>query len=170
MPDSAGVEQIGDAARRLRAENRLRGRALEAGRFHITLHHVDDYVGLPADVVEKMSRAAETVTAAPFEVEFDYAASFSGRPGNRPFVLGGGEGLKALIAFRNNLADAIRRTGVGRKPSAQFVPHVTLLYDQLVIQQRPVEPIRWTVRELVLVHSLLGRTQHLPLARWPLKG
>jgi 2'-5' RNA ligase len=28
--------------------------------------------------------------------------------------------------------------------------------------------IAWRVREFVLVHSLLGRTVHLPLARWPL--
>jgi RNA 2',3'-cyclic 3'-phosphodiesterase len=32
----------------------------------------------------------------------------------------------------------------------------------------PVEPIEWTVTEFVLVHSLLGRTTHRVLARFPL--
>jgi 2'-5' RNA ligase len=170
FPDDTAAGQIAAAASGLRDENRLRGRPLETGRFHVTLHHVDDYLGLPPDVVDAVSAAAETVRSAPFEVEFDYAASFSGRPGNRPFVLRGGAGLDALKAFRGKLAEALVRTGVGRKPSAQFVPHVTLLYDHLAIQQRPVEPIRWIVREFVLVHSLLGRTRHIPLARWPLNG
>jgi 2'-5' RNA ligase len=31
-----------------------------------------------------------------------------------------------------------------------------------------IEPIRWTVRDFVLVHSLRGRTMHIPLERWRL--
>jgi len=47
---------------------------------------------------------------------------------------------------------------------------VTLLYDDVLVQERAVEPIRWTVSEFVLVHSLLGQTRHIPLARWSLGG
>ena len=34
---------------------------------------------------------------------------------------------------------------------------------------RPVDPVGWTVREFVLVRSLLGLTMHIPLARWKLR-
>jgi 2'-5' RNA ligase len=40
----------------------------------------------------------------------------------------------------------------------------------ILLEARAVEPIRWTVREFVLVHSLLGQTRHVPLARWSLGG
>lgn len=169
FPDAATADRIAGVASRLKVENGLHGRLLRTGRFHVTLHHVDDYHGLPQDVVLALCRAAETVHSAPIEVEFDRAMSFSGRPGNRPFVLRGGDGLNALGAFHSRLAQALIQAHVGRKPG-KFVPHMTLLYDNLVVQERPIEPIRWSVGEFVLVHSLLGQTHHIPLARWPLVG
>jgi 2'-5' RNA ligase len=36
------------------------------------------------------------------------------------------------------------------------------------VPEQKIEPVEWTVREIVLVHSLLGRTEHRPLARWTL--
>ncbi len=170
FPDVAAADRIARAAVRLRGESGLKGRPLATDRFHVTLHHVGDYSGLSQDVVSAICEAAETVRMPPFEVVFDRAMSFSGKPGNRPLVLRGGEGLAALGAFQQALAMAIRKTGQGRTPPAQFTPHVTLLYDDLLIQERPVDPINWTVGEFVLVHSLLGRTQHVPLARWTLNA
>jgi 2'-5' RNA ligase len=169
FPDAATADRIARTAGRLKAENGLRGRPLQTGRFHLTLHHVDDYHGLPRDVVSAICRAAETVRFAPFEVEFDRAMSFSGRSGNRPFVLRGGDGLSTLEAFQSRLVQVLIQARAGRRPG-KFVPHVTLLYDNMVVQERPIEPIRWMVGEFVLVHSLLGQTQHVPLARWSLDG
>jgi RNA 2',3'-cyclic 3'-phosphodiesterase len=45
---------------------------------------------------------------------------------------------------------------------------VTLLYGDEMVVAHPVEVIGWTVRDFVLVHSLLGRGRHIPLARWSL--
>jgi 2'-5' RNA ligase len=45
---------------------------------------------------------------------------------------------------------------------------VTLLYDDGLVAERPIGALRWTVREFVLMHSLLGRNARVPLARWPL--
>jgi 2'-5' RNA ligase len=36
------------------------------------------------------------------------------------------------------------------------------------VPEQAIEPIEWTVREIVLVHSLLGRTTHRHVARLPL--
>src|SRR3990167_6150112 len=36
----------------------------------------------------------------------------------------------------------------------RFEPHMTLLRDRKVIPPTDIDPIRWTVREFVLVHSL----------------
>jgi 2'-5' RNA ligase len=33
-----------------------------------------------------------------------------------------------------------------------------------------MEPITWTVRDFVLIHSWLGKTLYVEKGRWPLKG
>jgi 2'-5' RNA ligase len=74
-----------------------------------------------------------------------------------------------LTAFQRTLGAALGRVGLGgRETKLQFTPHVTLLYDDALVAERPCDAVAWRVREFVLVHSLLGRTVHLPLARWPL--
>ena len=59
--------------------------------------------------------------------------------------------------------------GSGHKGTRSFVPHVTLLRDKRrLLPSMPIEPVEWTVTEFVLVHSLLGKTTHRVLARFPL--
>jgi len=53
----------------------LRGGPLSPERLHVTLHHIDDYAGLPPQVVAAVRDAAVTVRMEPFEVEFDRVAS-----------------------------------------------------------------------------------------------
>ena len=170
FPDLDAAERAASLSRSLRKELNLRGRPLPPERLHITLHHIDDYAGLPQWVVAAICDAAGTVGMGPFEVEFDRVASFSGRPGNRPLVLRGGDGLAELMKFQRGLGTAITRARVGRPVASQFTPHVTLLYDDIQVEERAVEPIRWTVSEFILVHSLLGQRRHVPLARWSLSG
>ena len=165
-PDPATAEQIGQEARRLKEALSLRGQPLLTDRFHITLHHLGDYVGLPADMVRKGEAAGRALAAAPFEVVFDKAVSFANRPGNNPFTLQGGEGLHALIAFQQALG--LKMAGAGLKPDKQFLPHITLLYDGQVIPAQEIAPIRWTVDRFVLVQSKLGQTRHIFLAEWGL--
>lgn len=168
--DLDAAERAANLSRSLRKELNLKGRPLPLGHLHITLHHIDDYAGLPPRVVAAICDAAATVGMDPFEVEFDRVTSFSGRPGNRPLVLRGGDGLAELMKFQRGLGAAITRARVGRPVAPQFTPHVTLLYDDIQVEERAVEPIRWTVSEFILVHSLLGQTRHVPLARWSLSG
>ena len=169
FPDADAAARIARLARHLRGEHALRGRPLATERFHITLHHLGDYAGLPQDVVGVAAEAATTVATPEFNVVFDRVLSFSGRPGNRPFVLHGDDGLVALTAFQQALGWALRKAGLGRWVAPSFTPHVTLLYDDISVAERSIEPLDWTVREFALVHSLLGRTRHIPLARWPLQ-
>ena len=56
------------------------------------------------------------------------------------------------------------------RPARRYTPHVTLLHDGRHIEAEPVEPIGWTVREIVLVHSPVGQTTHRHLMRLPLRG
>jgi 2'-5' RNA ligase len=167
FPDPATAADVAGRAERLRGDHRLSGRPLALDRFHITLHHLGDHAGLRRDIVAMASDAAGTLKTSPFEVVFDKAGSFH-NGGNNPFVLQGGEGLEALKTFQRDLGLAMARAGLGRLVDKSFTPHVTLLYDKSLVAERPVEPVRWTVDGFTLVHSLLGRTEHVPLARWTL--
>lgn len=167
-PDPATAERIAAEARRLKEALGLRGPPLLTDRFHITLHHLGDYVGLPNHIVAKGKDAGAALKAAPFEVAFDQAVSFANRQGNNPFTLQGGQGAHELIAFQKALGEAM--AWVRLKPDSNFTPHITLLYDGQVVPAQAIAPIRWTVDRFVLVQSKLGQTQHIVLQAWDLTG
>lgn len=169
FPDAATAAEIAATASALRAEQRLRGKPLHADRFHVTLHHLGDYAGLPGDLIAKAGTAAARVDMATFEIAFDNAASFSRQPRNRPFVLRGEAGVARLQDLQSALGTAMGAAGLQRLVDRRFTPHVTLLYDDRAVEPQPIERIAWQVREFVLVHSLLGKTEHRILGRWPLR-
>jgi RNA 2',3'-cyclic 3'-phosphodiesterase len=80
-------------------------------------------------------------------------------------VLSGRHGLSLLQSLRQQMLEALERTGLRGWARKAFTPHLTLWYGESEIAEHPIEPIGWTVREFVLIHSLRGHTH---LARWPL--
>lgn len=169
FPDAAAAARIADAAQVLRSRHGLHGKPLRADRFHVTLHHLGDYAGLPEDLVAKAGDAAAGVRLSAFEASFDSASSFSRQPRNRPLVLRGDAGVVSLHELQSALGERMAAVGLGRLAERKFTPHVTLLYDDRAVETQAIDPIAWTVREIVLVHSLLGRTEHRILGHWPLR-
>ncbi len=168
FPSAEAAMHITQRAHHLRMKHGLRGRPLATHRFHVTLFPFRIYpdVGENELLVRGVHAGAASVAAwvPPFEVRFDRAGSFAGRPGHRPLVLRDSGNNAALMEFHDHLGRAL---GSGK---ARFTPHVTLLYDRLSAVEEPVEPVSWKVNEFVLVHSLVGQTRYLPLARWTLRG
>jgi len=117
--------------------------------------------------VSAASRAAFGVVMPRFAVAFDRAASFRGRPGNQPLVLRGDDGVIGLTMLQDAVGSALEMAGLGPR-APHYTPHLTLLYGDRFVADHPVEPVGWTVHEFVLVHSLLGRSRYLPLARFAL--
>jgi 2'-5' RNA ligase len=168
FPDRDTADRLAAFAAAQCARHGLRGKPLATDRFHVTLFHLGDSAGLRPEIVEAASAAAERVTAAPFDVVFDQVTSFEARRETSPFVLTAEQGNASLHAFQAELGARLREAGLGRWVSSGFRPHVTLACDRLVTAPEKVAPMAWRVEEFALVHSLLGRTRHIPLARWPL--
>lgn len=168
FPDRAASERIATLAKQLRREHELKGAPLKTDRFHITLHHLGDHPSLRQDIIEQASASARTIAVPKFRIVFDRVMSFSRRSGKRPFVLRGDAGLEELIAFRYSLSLAMQKVGLAEYANTTFTPHLTLLYDEQSVAEQPIDTIEWTACELVLVHSLLGKTEHRHLATWPL--
>jgi 2'-5' RNA ligase len=167
VPDSGTAARIYRLAEVLKRARKFDGALITPDRLHVTLFFLDRWRGLREHIVPTACEAAAEVRMKPFEVSFDRTSSFRGKPGNHPFVLLGDNGLSRLRSFRRTLGAAMMRKGLKRRANADFTPHVTLLYDIRNVEEQPIEPIFWTVREFVLVHSMRG---HAHLARWPLRG
>lgn len=167
FPDASAAAQLSRTAQQLCIRHRLFGRVLAPERLHVSLLGLGAHSGLPPDLVAGAMEAAGEIAASPFEVTFDRAVSFLGK--QRPLVLCSGDDVPELIALQRALGGAARAKGLGRaKP--QYTPHITVLYDERGIEDHAIEPVRWTVREFVLVHSLRGEGKYIPLGRWPLRG
>ncbi len=170
FPDAVSANAAQSRQRHLCTRYRLKGKPIAPERFHVTLHLVGDYAGLPPAVVRSAQEAAATVIAHPFEVVFDRTGSFAGNPDNVPIVLLGSGGNDALRNFQRVLGDALKKAGLKIQSSSQFTPHLTLLRANQPIPEEAMDPVGWMVHEFVLVHSLLGDGQYIILGRWPLRG
>ncbi|MBS0527840.1 MAG: 2'-5' RNA ligase family protein [Proteobacteria bacterium] len=147
----------------------LRGAPISPQRLHVSLVGVCECQGLPHELIDAACRAAAAVAIPPFDVVFDRAMSFSNRRNARPLVLLTGGGEAALAGLRNRLCAAMSAAGVGRYVSSHFVPHMTLLYDRRMVAEQCIDPVHLTVCDFALVHSLVGQSRHIELARWPLR-
>lgn len=161
LPDSRTAAQIAKTARHLRISHGLVGKPLRPEHFHVTLSMVDEGIGFSLDRIESVKERVARVVMPSFRVGFDRAESFR----NGALVLRGDDGVIGLEILQQRLSDAL--DGQPRK-ARRFTPHVTLLRDGYLVPEQPIEPIEWTVREIVLVHSLIGRTTHRHIARWSL--
>ncbi len=169
FPDRATAERIYELAERLKRAHGFVGKLVLPHHLHVTLYHLGDWPSLPAPVVAAAQEAAAQVNVPPFDVTFTGSESFGGGIGPFPFVLTGEQDLSAWNALRRPLGVAMERKGLGGATRGRFTPHMTLLRDVKRAVSAPIEPITWTVRHIVLVHSLLGKTTHVHLGSWPLQ-
>jgi 2'-5' RNA ligase len=168
FPNQYACARIAQLADRLRLEHGLQGKLLPASRLHVTLYFLGDYAGLPLEIVARASEAAAAVALPRFNVAFDHAKTFSGKRRSLPLVMLGSDGVAALKRLQRDLGNALEAAGLGSQWNTDYTPHVTLLYDSRSVADRVVEAVDWPVEEFVLVHSQLGRSKYVPLARWPL--
>lgn len=164
IPDAETVEAICSARRKLCEKAGLSGTDILPEHLHVTLWHVgDDIVPPTTGEIDALVQRASTVEVPPFEISFRRAKSL----GRGAFVLYGGKGSAELEALSTRLRDVLTRPGTEMK--RPFVPHMTLLRSETIVPPRAIKPITWTVREIVLVHSLLGKTIHRHVAHLPLR-
>ncbi len=60
-----------------------------------------------------------------------------------------------------------RQYGIHGEPLRADRLHITL-HVLGEYEEHPIEPIRWTAREFVLINSHVGKTYHEHVGRWPL--
>jgi 2'-5' RNA ligase len=159
LPDGETAARIHALAEQLKREKGFKGTLILPEHLHVTLFHLGDWAAFPEEVVRLATEAAGQVT-------FRRAESFRNRTGIYPFVLTGD--VAQWKVLHTGLGAALKKAGLGAATQSEFKPHVTLLRDELRAPPFVIEPISWTVKDFVLVHSLLGKTTHVHLGRWHL--
>lgn len=167
IPDSVAADRMKEMAFSLGARHGLTGSLVDANRLHVTLCHIGDYHGLPKHFVESAKETAAKIKLRSFDAVFDRVMSFRG---SKAFVLRAGDDNVPLHELRLAVFKALKTYGPGCLSGPTFTPHITLLYDNQTVAEHPVEPVSFKVHEFVLIHSLLRRSTHIHLARYPLLG
>jgi 2'-5' RNA ligase len=171
LPEPEVAERIVALATEARTGNGLSGRLIPAARLHVTATPIADYAGLLEYDVSAAMRAAESVTAKPFDIAFNRLQSLRRSDGNQPLVLRCADGLGAFGRLQTALLAALRANDYDGGAAAADAPYITLLYDRRTVDETYLdEPIGWTVREFALVYSVYGEGRHMHLGRWPLTG
>lgn len=165
-PDADAGQRIHGLATRLRDAHGLEGKITEIEQLHLTLCFLGSVSKLPPDAVAAADAAARTLRADPFPVEFDRVKSF---PGSNAFVLCREDDCPPLAQLRNRLLVALARSGRFRLEKREFRAHVTLMHDPKLVGLHEVEPVGWTVRELLLMRSHHGLAPYQVLGRYPLE-
>jgi len=168
FPTAEVAERMAQLAANLKTAHALRGRPYLTHRLHMTLFCFNPLEVNLATIAEACtSTAASTL---PFTVRFDHVLSFPGRRGTAPFVLHGSDDNAALMEFHRQLQSSFARSGTRSKGNPNFNPHVTLMYDELRVSKEGVKPVSWVATELVMMHSLVGQSRYIPIARWNFCG
>jgi 2'-5' RNA ligase len=163
-PDAETVEAICSARRKLCERAGLTGPEVPPEQLHVTLWRVGDYVVPPtAEDIDGIVRRAGMIEMPPFRLSFRCAKSL----GRGALVLCGGRGSAQLEKLSIRLRNALTPPGAERKRA--FLPHMMLMRSEMLLPERRIREIGWTVREIVLVHSLLGKATHRPVGRLPLR-
>lgn len=170
MPPPATAQALTRMARELKQRHGLQGRPLDEDRFHLSLHGLGEYAGLPPDLEARGREAAALVASPPVDVRLDQVASFGNPRVQHPIVLTTQMPSAGLLELHRQLGQAMARAGLGRHASKALSPHVSLIYVQHVLPGETVPPLQWTATEFTLVHSLPGLHRHTHLGRWPLRG
>lgn len=143
-------------------------RLLGPSRYHITLCGIKGQGEAPAWIIAALKAIGGSVSAPIFDIAFDHARGY-GRPGEpRAVFLASTQKISVLDDFYWRLRNAMQANGFRTKPG--FNPHLTVFYDEHPVTNAIVPPVRFTVRDLVLIRSIHGSSRHDHLARWRLGG
>lgn len=123
--------------------------------LHVTLISLYDLHYVPPDWLPATVAALDSFAAAPFPLRFD-------RIENRKAVtLRTREPLAEACAFQKALVNHLLACGAPIMDGTTSEPHITINYGGDRLGRQTIAPIGWTVDEVLLVESVVGKTRHV---------
>ncbi|MGN6279389.1 MAG: 2'-5' RNA ligase family protein [Sphingomonas sp.] len=138
------------------------GKPVAAERLHITMFILDDrFERPPAALIDALRAVGEAIAAAPIRVVLDRVGG-----GAHSIALRPGRKNAALDDLHGRIAARAAAQGIAERRDYAFSPHMTLGYRRGTPFNAAVAPVAWDARELVLIHSHLGKTRHERIGTW----
>lgn len=132
--------------------------------LHATLMSLFDVHYAPPEWLPAVQAALDSFVAAPFPLSFD-------RIENRKAVtLRTRDPLPEARAFQAALVRHLLEHKAPMMLGTTPEPHVTINYHGDRLRAAKMPAIGWTVDEILLVESVLGKTTHIEHGRWSLRG
>ena len=154
VPEPEMCERIAELADALRSEHGLQAILTGEEVPLIVLQPLGDFAGVTPRQLGRICQAARKVQRPEFEVCFDFVGSLPG-DGRYPFALQCSQGADLLVDLQDDILKAVQPV-LGRIKRGP-VPHIHLLTDSRQVEEQPVQPMRWLVREFVLLREFLGQ-------------
>jgi 2'-5' RNA ligase len=167
-PEPDVIDQVVPVGNHVRAKHGLTG-IVSPSVLHMTICGIGYFPVLPEKRVETACRVAGRQITKPLEMILNRVRTHRNWTGKPPLVAFADSGVPRVDLFRHAFIADLRRSGFSFTKKLPD-PHMTLFYDHHVIAEEPIDPIRWVVRDFVLVHSIYGEGRHEVLGQWPLRG
>lgn len=170
QPPAEAAEQTLRVLEILRPAEGLTAKPTPPARLHVSLNWVGGFQRPPTGIVEKAREVGAAVKLRPFDISFDRIGTWQSGERPWPLVLWGDDGVIGAWTLHKALHRAMVGPGMAPRREPPFEPHLTLMWDPAVTPEGFLDPIRWTVREFVLLQSVYGEGRLDVLARFPLSG
>lgn len=168
-PDADVRQQLNRVADDLRINDSLNGSWIASERYLLILHQLGQFPEAHPDLVKRALVAAGNTQMKAFTLQLDHFMSFDSKTGKFPCVLTSKYELAELKSFWQLLKENLFSQRLGQHVAPSFTPHTTLLYSrQPIVKTHAIMPIQWRVTDFVLIESLVGKSEHIELGRWPL--
>ncbi len=132
--------------------------------LHVTLMLLFDLHNAPPAWLPAVVAALDSFDAAPFPLSFD-------RIENRKAVtLRTRDPLPEARAFQQALVRHLLAAHAPMMLGTTPEPHVTINYAGDRLNAQKISALGWTVDEILLVESVVGKTTHVVHGRWPLRA
>jgi RNA 2',3'-cyclic 3'-phosphodiesterase len=134
-----------------------------ADRLHVTLGQFGDFDAFPFGLVSLIFKALSKTHLPICRTVFDRLVA-----GRNSTLLAPSEQPLGVERLRAKLADNFKGQGIGAMKGQGRLPHVTLAYGQSDEGVWSIDPISWSVREVMLVESVVNKRRHNILGVWTL--
>ncbi|GAB2543521.1 2'-5' RNA ligase family protein [Rhodanobacter koreensis] len=171
LPDDQARSAIAGASERFRKSHRVSGALVGTDSLHLAICPTGRPERPLPSLEGALLAAAGAVRACAFDITLDSAMRFSVNDGRFPFVLcADSSSASSALTLRQTIAEEQRRAGLVVTGVSSYLPHVTLLHGHAVDAiQESIVPVRWTVREFVLIRCFFGQARQEVVERWPLE-
>jgi 2'-5' RNA ligase len=139
------------------------GRRVPPGHQHVTLALTEDVAPPASDLIARLLEAGAQVEGECFDLVLDRISAHA-----RTAALVPSLPPAPLLDLQRRIIAAMADQGARLRAGWRFSPHQTLCYRRGETFSHRVDGFVWSVRDFVLVRSLVGLGRHEMVHRWPL--